>query len=120
MRLSVILLVSFMFMMGCDHKRRAMSFSTVRNQQMHVKDTRSNLDVKLLATEPGRVVVKLIDSNGTYRKYYSSSSSNTGQDNQVTEIVFDTQNKTTLINGSKHAYYTEGTFLLKGNTLIEQ
>ena len=120
MRLSVMLLVSLTIMMGCDHKRRAMSFSTGHNGQIHVKDTRSNLDVILLATEPGRVVVKLIDSNGTYREYSSSSRSNTSQNNQVTEIVFDTQNKVAFIDGTKHTYYNEGTFFLKGNELIKQ
>jgi hypothetical protein len=74
MRLLVTVLLCFMFMMGCAPEHRAMAMWDGDKQLLHVKHTRANLDVKLSSSEPGQIVVKVIDSEG--RTFMCASSSN--------------------------------------------
>ena len=101
MRPLATLLLCCMFMTGRAQERRAMAMSVDDFPHIHVKHSEANFDVELSTTEPGKVIVKVIDSSGTIM-LRSSSSSSDNKDNQVTEIIFDTQHKTTLINGIEH------------------
>ena len=116
MKLLVTLLLCLMLMVGCVQEQRAMVMWDGDKQIVHVKHTQADLDVKLSSTEPGRIVVKVIDSKGRTFKCASASNS---QDNQVTEITFDSQHEMILINGNEHPYYNKGEFVLKDNKLIK-
>ena len=76
--------------------------------------------VKANRMEPGKVIVKVIDLTGKILLSFSSGASSGNKDDQVTEIIFDTQHKIALINGIEHPYHNKGQFVLKDNKLIKK